>query len=118
MTKENFKREYRLYTPQHFDNVFNNPCRLSTKGLTVLIKKNDLNGARIGLIVSKKQFKKAVWRTKIKRLIRESFRKNRNSLNSYDIVVIAKYDLLKLANNEIFYLIENLWKKISIYSKN
>ena len=44
----------------------------------------------MGLIVSKKVSKKAVVRNKIKRRLREIFRLNQNSLDSFDIVIIAK----------------------------
>ena len=45
---------------------------------------------RLGLIVSKKVSKKAVERNKLKRRLREIFRLNQNSLDSFDIVIIAK----------------------------
>ncbi|MBS1197572.1 MAG: ribonuclease protein component [Proteobacteria bacterium] len=43
--------------------------------------------ARLGLVIGKKQVKSAVRRNLIKRLARESFRKQRAGLEGYDIVL-------------------------------
>ncbi len=51
--------------------------------------KNNLNYPRLGLSVSVK-VGNAVVRNKEKRVIRETFRQNKNLINDYDIVVIKK----------------------------
>lgn len=48
---------------------------------------NGESGARLGLIVGKRQLKRAVDRNRVKRVLRETFRVNRSTLPAVDIVV-------------------------------
>lgn len=48
--------------------------------------------ARLGLVVAKRNVKLAVARNKLKRLIRESFRRQQVQLNGLDVVVVVKKD--------------------------
>jgi ribonuclease P protein component len=65
---------------------------------------NQLDNSRIGLAIPKKNAKRAVDRNRIKRLIREAFRKN-TALSQKDVVVklvnpIGKKTKKKLRNSE------------------
>ncbi len=80
--------------------------------LLVLYRSNDLGFARLGLIVSKKCEKRAVGRNRLKRLIRESFRKNQEFIVSLDIIVIARKGLAKEDNNKIFIDLEKHWQRL------
>lgn len=117
MTNNNFTREYRLCTPKDYDQVFKDPFRVSNASVTILSIKNDLNKSRIGIIVPKKNIKKATIRNRIKRIIRESYRCNRINIPNIDMVVIVKKDANNLENRQLFVILEKLWKKISHYSK-
>ena len=117
MTKENFPREFRLLTPENFNNVFKDPIRAGSPYITVLAKNSDLNFPRLGMIVPKKALKRAVWRNRAKRLIRESFRTSYPELENLDYVCIIKADFLKIDNQEFCKLLKKLWKTISIRSK-
>ena len=50
-------------------------------------KPNCLNRPRLGLIVSKKTAKLAVWRNYMKRVLRELFRLNQHQLSELDLVI-------------------------------
>jgi ribonuclease P protein component len=113
MTTEKFSREYRLLTPESFDNVFEKPIKAASPYITILAKPNSLALPRLGFIVSKKNLKRAVWRNKFKRVIRENFRKNKHCLKNLDIVVIAKKNVLELSNEELTKLVLKLWNTIS-----
>lgn len=56
----------------------------------MLAKPNDLEYARLGVIVSRKISKRAVDRNYIKRSIREFFRNNQQQLGNLDVVIRAR----------------------------
>jgi ribonuclease P protein component len=112
MVKLNFSRELRIVTPKLFNNVFDNPIRASSPNLTILAKPNNLNHPRLGLIVPKKILKLAVWRNRVKRVIRNNFRLNQFNICPLDYVVIAKGNIKDLSNSELDELVTKLWKVI------
>ncbi|MDN4502293.1 ribonuclease P protein component [Alteromonadaceae bacterium BrNp21-10] len=112
MGENTFSREKRLLTPTHFGNVFEDATSAPSPQITILAKHNSLTHSRIGITVAKKRVKKAHDRNRIKRLVRESFRHHQQNLGSIDIIVIGKSGLDSLSNQQIFSLLEKLWKKI------
>lgn len=84
---ERFGRKQRLLLRREFDAVFNDPrLRLRRGPLWGAVRPNDSGVARLGLIVGKKVLRRAVDRNRAKRMIRESFRRQRR-LPAVDIVV-------------------------------
>jgi ribonuclease P protein component len=75
----------------------------------VHLRANDLGHARLGVTVSKKVSARAHDRNRIKRQIRESFRKHRETLNGYDVVVVAMNAACQADNAEIRDSLEKLW---------
>jgi len=110
--ENNFSRELRLLTPAHFENVFSDATPAVSPQLTILARKNHLSHPRLGITIAKKRVKHAHDRNKAKRVIRESFRLNQHKLPDVDIVVVAKSGLDNLSNEQLFSLLEKLWKKI------
>jgi len=113
MANHTFPRELRLLTPEHFKRVFADPVRAASPQLTLLAKPNGLTHPRMGLTVPKKALKRAVWRNRIKRLVRESFRLKQHQLPAIDIIVIAKSGVGELSNPEILTLLDKLWRTLS-----
>jgi ribonuclease P protein component len=113
MVTYEFNRESRLLTPDHFQNVFKNAIRFSSKHFTILITPNNSDTKRIGFAVAKKRVKLAVQRNRIKRIVRESYRLNQHNLPSIEIVVMVKSGIDQLDNNEINQQIISIWKKIN-----
>lgn len=70
-----------------------------------------LSPARVGVVVSKKVSKLAVQRNRIKRLIREQFRRNQQ-LGGFDFVVIAKPMAALAKNKQLTNELNYLWKKL------
>lgn len=84
--------------------------------LVLYIYKNRKNVNRIGISVSKK-VGKSVIRNRVKRLIKESYRLNRNGLNiGYDLVFIARNAANGKNYNEIDEAVKNLFKKAGLYN--
>ncbi|MGL5949099.1 MAG: ribonuclease P protein component [Aeromonas sp.] len=112
-TQHTFPRELRLLTPEHFKRVFAEPVRAASPQITLLACPNSLEHPRLGLAVPKKALKRAVWRNRVKRTIRESFRLTQHQLPSIDIVVIAKAGVKEMDNEELFKLLEKLWRTLA-----
>ena len=105
-----FRKTSRLLKPAEFKQVFDNTgFRGSTPCLLVLATPNNEQQPRLGFVLAKKQLKLAVDRNRVKRIIRESFRQNQHELADHDFVVLARTGILKLDNQQIRAMIDNLW---------
>lgn len=79
----------------------------------LLSTRDEVALSRLGLAIPKRYIKKANQRNRLKRLIRESFRKKRNELPKADIVILARdgsEDLIKL-KGQIAQAVDKLWQK-------
>ncbi|HEX7370508.1 MAG TPA: ribonuclease P protein component [Rhodanobacteraceae bacterium] len=68
--------------------------------------------ARMGLAVSRKVSKRAVERNRIKRLLRESFRVQREALPPLDILVIARTSAAATDSSMLRADIERAWHRL------
>jgi ribonuclease P protein component len=73
---------------------------------------NGLDHARLGLAISKRVSKRAVERNRIKRLLRESFRRVRHQLPPVDLMVMAREQAAGVPGAELLREIDGLWKKL------
>lgn len=73
---------------------------------------NDLGHARLGLAISKRVSKRAVERNRIKRLLRESFRRVRHQLPAVDLMVMAREQAAGVPGSILLSEIDGLWKKL------
>ncbi len=85
---QRFPRARRLTRPAQFNRVFSRSHRSSDQYFTVLANDNDGYEPRLGLAISKRAAKKAVERNRLKRLVRDVFRRRR-ALPALDFVVMA-----------------------------
>jgi len=109
-----FPRRARLLSGRDFQSVFKGTQgRSSDKLLTVLAKHNGTNQARLGLAISKRFIKTAVGRNRLKRLIRDSFRRHQSLLAGLDVVVINREGALKASNLELTTAIEAHWARVA-----
>ena len=86
---EEFKREFRILTAKQFDVVFRRGQKAFAKPFTIIFHQNQLTYARIGFAISKKRVRLASQRNRLKRIIRECFRRLHGNLSNHDVVVIA-----------------------------
>jgi len=87
-----FGKSYHLLRRADFSAVYNGRIRSQDGVLIVLAARNRLPFSRLGLSVSKKVGNSVV-RNRWKRLIREAFRLNRESIEAgFDYIVIPKRD--------------------------
>ena len=108
-----FSRELRLLTPREFDNVFQNPFRVSSPLFTILCKPNQSVHPRLGLTIAKKRVKLATHRNRIKRCSRDSFRLHQHELPPVDLVLMVKGDISNTPNEELHKQLDKLWGKIA-----
>jgi ribonuclease P protein component len=87
-TIERFRRDHRLTRKDQFDRVLSGrTVHLRYGCFRLYATPNNEESARLGLIVGKRQLKRAVDRNRVKRVLRETFRINRSQLPGFDIVV-------------------------------
>lgn len=109
-----FAPEHRLLTPAQFKNVFDGAtCKASGPNLLLLSRHNDLTHARLGLVIAKKNIRRAVDRNRVKRIARESFRHHRAELDHLDIVVLARKGLGELDNAALHALFQDMWRRLN-----
>jgi len=87
-------------------------------GFVILAIKNDVGYGRLGITVAKKNVAASVARNRIKRLIRESFRHNKNNVRTIDAVVIARRDVDKLDSQKITAALEKHWRQLAQHANN
>lgn len=85
-----FPRSARLLDAASFTPVFREGHRLPSRWFTVIWRRRDCPGPRLGLALAKRQIRKAHDRNRLKRLLRESFRLHRASLPDVDLVFMAR----------------------------
>ncbi len=75
---------------------------------------NELGHARLGLAISKRVSKRAVERNRIKRLLRESFRRVRHQLPPVDLMVMARDQAAGVPGSQLLAEMDSLWKKLLV----
>ena len=108
-----FQRAQRLLKQVDFKYVFDKPEKSRDKYFTVLARPNALVYARLGVIVSKKRVKYAVARSRIKRLVRDSFRLHQYTLLNKDFVVLVKDKVTQANNHFILQSLATHWQYLS-----
>ena len=92
MCTHTFTRAERLSGKKAFDRVFQGGRAFRRRPITVIVRPNDVGVPRLGLSVGRK-LGSAVRRNRIKRVLREAFRLNKELLTvSCDLVVIPRRD--------------------------
>jgi ribonuclease P protein component len=88
-TLERYKK---LCNGDNFNNVFLNKRVFTTEKLKIHYVANNLEHPRLGVIVSRKNHKRAHVRNYMKRVTRELFRLNQYQLPNIDIIVRFNYN--------------------------
>ncbi|WP_100065410.1 ribonuclease P protein component [Miniphocaeibacter massiliensis] len=95
------EKEKRLRSNRDFRKVYKKGKGYFNKHFTIIIRKNKLQGSRVGFSITKKHGN-AVERNKLKRRLKEIVRHNFNLIKEgYDIVVIPKQNTKNLSYQEL-----------------
>lgn len=105
-------RAARLLRPADFAALRTSSGRLGGRCFRLRYGPNTLGRARLGLAISKRVSKRAVERNRIKRLLRESFRRVRLQLPAVDLVVTAREQAAGVDGPLLLAEIDALWNKL------
>ncbi|MCX7121941.1 MAG: ribonuclease P protein component [Gammaproteobacteria bacterium] len=95
-----------------FDAVFKRGKRLPHACFAICHLKTDHDYPRLGMVISKKNCRRAVDRNRLKRLIREQFRLRQHDLSNLDVVVLLKSPVGKLSDKERCECVEKLFSQL------
>lgn len=102
-----------MLNAEAYRNVFDKAVyKVHGKGLMALATPNELGHPRLGLIVSKKNVRRAVDRNRFKRLVRESVRLQQDRLPAVDIVLLARRGVQELDNDTLHRQIHGMWRRL------
>jgi ribonuclease P protein component len=107
-----FPPSVRLRKPAEFKQVSQQGRRSKRALLTAGYTAGSAGSARLGLAIAKKSVPLAVQRNRVKRLIRDAFRKNQARLPAVDLVFYASPGISRLDNDAIRALIADVWTQV------
>jgi ribonuclease P protein component len=110
-SRQRFARDNRLLDLRAFRRVFKNAKRSRDTMFTVLCRPNQDRGARLGMAISKKNCRLAVERNRLKRIVRESFRRHKADLDGLDVVVMCRGAAAGAENRELFDSLAAHWQR-------
>jgi ribonuclease P protein component len=108
---ERFTPGSRLADAASFSRVFKKAQRSRDNLFTVLYRDNEETEARLGLAIAKKHCHLATGRNRIKRVVRESFRRHKVALAGLDIVVLNRPEATQADSGQLFTCLEKHWQK-------
>lgn len=86
--------------------------RVQTRHFLLRWVASPAGSARLGLAVSRKVSKRAVVRNRVKRIARESFRRQRAALPAVDILVIARSSAAMATRDALHADLDDAWRKL------
>ena len=109
-----FPKKVRLLKRGQFLKLSRQGKRVHTDCFIAIVLKETAQNNRIGITISKK-VGNAVERNRIKRIIREYFRHNKENISGpKDINIIARKGLTTLSNERIIEKVDKLFSKIAL----
>ena len=109
---QGFAPRQRLLKPGDFDRVYAGRVRVSDSFFSVNAAPNELGFARLGLSIGAKAVGNSVARNRVKRQVRESFRKAAAAMPALDLVVGARPGIRTAHNARLRESLNVLWTEI------
>lgn len=113
-----FTQQHRLSGRIDFENVMKAPLhRLGADVFLLLAQANVLTHGRLGVIVAKKNVKRATRRNWVKRQCREYFRRHQHKVGHFDIVILVRSGIADLSHDELIQRLDVVWEKLAKYGR-
>jgi ribonuclease P protein component len=110
------QKESRLKKTKEFEEVFSKGKGFRQGGLFLKVKEGTEGGSRFGIVVSKKVSKQATARNRMRRLIREALRQEREQIkNGAEAVIVVLPEFKENDFKEVQIHVHNLLKKASLF---
>ena len=108
-----FKKDDRILKRSEFLDLTRSGRKLQNDCFIAFFKPGRFDSPRLGITVTRK-VGKAAQRNRIKRLVRDYFRLNRQHLNqNWDINIVAKKKAADLSSEKVDLFLQDLFEKIS-----
>ncbi|HET7313321.1 ribonuclease P protein component [Salinisphaera sp.] len=108
-----FPRAARLLRPSQYRAVFAHGEKFVCDGFVIIAAANGEDRARLGLALAKRRIRRAVDRSRVKRVVRESFRYVRADLPATDIVVLARNRTATMDNAMLTAQLARVWRRLA-----
>ena len=109
-----FTHHERLLNASQFQRVFDQAKKSNCDVFTILSRENSIGHPRLGIVVAKRNLKRAVDRNLVRRIIRESFRLSKAQLPASDFIVILKKPLERVQREQLRQQLLNHWNKNAV----
>lgn len=110
-----FPRSARLLLSRDFKKVFDQGVNVVGRFMVVWVGDGGGEGLRLGVVASKRTFRRAVDRNRAKRLLREAFRLNHAHFEAnHDLVIIARRRILDARCQEVERELVKLLRKAKV----
>ena len=109
MKQHSFRKFERIRKRKDYLRIYHEGKRINSKNFITILSRNQTGIQRLGITITKK-VGNSVQRNRIKRLLREFFRLNKDRLpGSNDIVIIVKNEIPPLKYPDVYEELENLF---------
>lgn len=108
-----FPRSVRMTDAKQFEAVFRRPeFKKHAGALRIRARTNRMHGARLGMVIAKRQVAKANDRNRLKRVCRETFRLQHQKLPAVDIVIQV---MANQGNRQLAVALSDILEEVSTY---
>jgi ribonuclease P protein component len=110
--RQRFGPAMRLSRARDIRRVFQSGLKISNAYVTIRARRQALRTPRLALAVSRKHVASAVQRNRIKRIARESFRRNAGILAGLDVVVVSRPGISRADNVALRETLDADWVRL------
>ena len=107
-----FPEKFKIKTSRDFRNILTKGTKSHSENFILYARPNSLGFPRLGVSVGKKASASSVRRNRMKRVLREVFRKHKPAFHSNDVVFVIKNDVSHKKFSELHSEIEKLVSRV------